>query len=639
MEAAQQTLQQTPQQTSARLARIIPRPILIGGILLICAALLAHRLEGLDISALGAAFRRVSLAQWAFAALASGLSFLAVARYDVVAHRHFATGCTPARATLAGATAVALGQTLGAGVVVGTFVRWCLVPQIGLATAARLSLFVAASFLGALLVTLALVGLCFANAPFPTWINLLIIAGAGLLALTAFLAPDLRIGRHRLTLPSLSALAALLLFCAIDTVMAGLALHTLLPESAALSFATLLPSFLLALGAAILSGTPGGVGPFELTLLALLPHTAETDLLAAILAFRIVYYAVPAILAAIVVLRRPKTGAAPTLACHHPAPPAPSPGLSRAELGVLRQNGGALTPVGTGLCGLVATGQTLVALFDPCGAHTGELAAPLRAMARNQNRIACTYKISARHAAHARRAGWAVLHVANEALIDTARHDLQGPAYRQLRRKLRHATNARLRIEHAADLPLEAMTTVSDAWETTHGTARGLTMGRFEAGYLRHQCVILAWHEGRLVGFISLHRAAHEWCLDLMRTMPDAPDGTMHALVHDAILAARIAGVAPLCLAAVPLAAPNRQSPHAQLRRLIDRASGGAGLRQFKTSFAPRWQRLYMAAPTRPHLLLAACDLARAVRRAPATGEPSPHNQHEEKPIAPRGAS
>ena len=604
------------------------------GIFTACAILLSQRLQGLDLAALTAGFNRVSALQWGVAGLATGVSFLAVARYDVIAHRHFATGCAPARAMLSGASAIALGQILGAGAVVGSLVRWRMLPDLSLGMAARLSLFVTATFLAALLVTLALVSLLLPNALFPAWLGLLLLLAAFAGGVFAFFRPVLQIGRYRLSLPSLPALATLFFLCLLDTVMAGFALYTLLPPAVALSFAVFLPAFLVALGAAILSGTPGGVGPFELSLLALLPGAEETTLLASILAFRILYYALPAITAAVLLLRRPPSKSSA------PTPPelrAPIP-LSRAELGILRQNGGSFGALGSGFCGLVTTGQTLTALFDPCATDSASLVVPLRRMAQSRNRIPCAYKITARNAAHLRRAGWAVLHVADEALIDTAAHDLQGPAYRQLRRKLRHA-EAALHITAPSALPLADMAETAALWERAHGPARGLTMGRFDPIYIKDQAVFLAWQGHRLAGFISLHRAPHEWCLDLMRARPDAPDGTMHALIHAAIRAAHTAGVPHLSLAAVPALPANTAPPEAHLRRLMARASGGNGLRQFKTSFAPRWQPLYMAAPTRPQLALAACDLARAIRAAPPPNTPPPHNQHEEKCIAPLGLS
>ena len=62
--------------------------------------------------------------QWLLALVATGISFWAIARYDVIAHRHFRTGVSDRRATITGATSIAVGQTTGAGAVVGAFIRW-----------------------------------------------------------------------------------------------------------------------------------------------------------------------------------------------------------------------------------------------------------------------------------------------------------------------------------------------------------------------------------------------------------------------------------------------------------------------------------------------------------------------------------
>lgn len=142
-------------ETPARRWRAVPKQILPLGILTICGWLLIHRLEGLDIVALRHAFVMLELYQWGLALLATALSFLALARYDVIAHRHFQTGIPAHSATIVGATAVALGQTLGAGVVVGSFLRWRLHPNLSLIDAARISGFVAIAFVASLSILIA----------------------------------------------------------------------------------------------------------------------------------------------------------------------------------------------------------------------------------------------------------------------------------------------------------------------------------------------------------------------------------------------------------------------------------------------------------------------------------------------------
>ncbi|WP_235857791.1 hypothetical protein [Marimonas lutisalis] len=226
---------------------------------------------------------------------------------------------------------IALSQTLGLGVITGALARWRALPGLPLPTATRLSLLVAVSFLSAWGVITALAALLLMPGAVP-W-ALPVLAAAPALAVLALLHPHLRLGRHALTLPSLPLMAAIFAFTALDTAAAALALWLLTPASLALPLATLYPVFLLALGAALLSGTPGGVGPFELTLFTLLPALPAPELMAGILGFRLVYYALPAALAALrLALPQPAPRAAHR--APHPRPDAHSLAHARrAELG------------------------------------------------------------------------------------------------------------------------------------------------------------------------------------------------------------------------------------------------------------------------------------------------------------------
>ncbi|MDA5555926.1 phosphatidylglycerol lysyltransferase domain-containing protein [Shimia sp. MMG029] len=592
----------------------------------ICCVILARQLNGLDLSALWSAVMGVSPLQWALALGATAVSFLAVSRYDVIALRHFQMMRASSEAMAVGATAIGLGQTLGAGAVVGAFVRWRMMPDLSLKDSARITAFVTVTFLAALAVTIAIAALILPTPHIPAALPYCTLTVALAVAVLAFVFPVLARQGRMLSFPTVSAMLSLLCLCVIDTFFAGLALYILLPPDVSVGFATLLPVFLIALGAAIFSGTPGGVGPFELTLLALLPHQPEPALLGAVLAFRAIYYAVPALLAGLVFMRhllRPRPAPTPRhIRAFQPLEDAPLSPISRAELGVIRQNGGALLSCDAGRYGAVRTGQTLVALFDPIEGDANTLARPLRLAARAQNRIACKYKISARQAVRARAAGWAVMHISDEAILRPTEHNTQGSSYRQLRRKLRHAEKAQVQVSAAqSHLPLTDMARVSAAWEAQHGVPRGLTMGRFDDLYVGHQKVFLAYQDARLVGFVSFHATAHEWCLDLMRVLPDAPDGTMHLLVQNAIETAAQMDVDSLSLAAAPALPTGRSRLEHFLRSKHFQHGGGAGLRQFKACFAPRWQPLFMAAPGPMQLGIATIDMIRAVnlRSAPAT--------------------
>ncbi|MFW8592901.1 phosphatidylglycerol lysyltransferase domain-containing protein [Cribrihabitans neustonicus] len=574
--------------------------------------------------------------QWAGALLATAASFAALGRYDSVAHRHLGTGLDGPAARRAGMAAIAFSQTAGFGMLTGGYARWRLLPRLRPAMAARLTALVAATFLYALA---AICGLALLAAPPPAMPGLrltgaLLLLLCGLLAAYSFLRPDLRIGQLRLRWPSLPAAAALSLWALADVAAAGTALWLLLPEGAGVAWPALLTAYALALGAAILSSAPAGAGPLELTLLALLPAAPEAALLAGLLAFRLVYYALPAALAGVLLawprLLQPRAAAPPADAdllgsLRRPvsALPADRP---CAEAAVIAQNGGHLRAFGLNQLVLLDTPQASVALFDPVSGLAGEVLAPLATHANARNAAACLYKCSPRVALAAREHGWRVLRIAEEAALDPRVFCEAGSARRQLRRKLRHAEKAGLRAGPAgAVLPVRQMAALDSAWQFTHGPARGGTMGRFEPGYVSGQTVFLAFRGPRLEGFASFHRAEGEWCLDLIRVRPGAPDGTGHALVRAGIAAAAEAGVARLSLAAVP--------GH-RLTRGMDR-----GLRRFKTCFAPRWEPRYAAAPSWPALALALADLARLVHSPPQLAplpqdSASAHNEVEENEIA-----
>jgi phosphatidylglycerol lysyltransferase len=251
--------------------------------------------------------------------------------------------------------------------------------------------------------------------------------------------------------------------------------------------------------------------------------------------------------------------------------------------------------------------------------NTPALLNDLRAAARAEGRISCLYKINARTAVVARRAGWAVAPVAMDCRLDPQCFDPISPAHAGLRRKLRKAAKAGLVCTPARQpLPLQEMAQIASTWATSRGGERGFSMGRFTPDYLIHQEVILAHLNGRLVGFASFHTSAQEWVLDLMRPAPDAPDGTMQALIAVALDLARTSGLRRLSLAALPPEAGQIDGPAALIWRRAETRAGCAGLRQFKMGFGPTLSPLYIAAPSRAALALAAADIARTIHRPAA---------------------
>ncbi|EEB83746.1 phosphatidylglycerol lysyltransferase domain-containing protein [Roseobacter sp. GAI101] len=568
------------------------------------------------------------------AAICTCVSFLALGRYDATAHRHFRTGISARHASLSGTAAIALAQTLGMGILTGAVARWRMLPGISMGMALRLSAFICASFMAALLVVTAVACLVLPAPAFTFWPALAVVLLLPVAVAAAFLHPTLTIGRLSMKVPSLSAFGSILFWTALDTLAAATALYLLIPGDV-IAFTTLLPLFMLALGAALVTGTPGGVGPFELVLFGSLPDASSVQLLSGIIAFRAVYYAAPALIGMIAMMRP----LAKAVSTGHATMMIPKNAV-RAEVGVIRQNGGYLLQGDQTDCAVWPTGQALCALFDPLNRPTRQFLETVKTEARRKNLIPMLYKCSARTALLARSNAWFISHIADEAVLQPLSFNTEPAPFRTLRRKLRAAQKGGIIITQSSTLPLAKMAQIDAAWQQTNGRARGGTMGVFCADYLAHQQVFLAYHGNTLIAFASFHTSTHEWCLDLMRQQPDTPDGTMHCLIHHAIMCAAHRAIPRLSLAATP-ACPHPSSRWmVKLAQYVVQQSGGAGLRQFKSNFRPRWQPLYAAAPNRALLAISLADITRAVHRpdAPLIAA-QPHHDDENYEVASRLAS
>ncbi|HGG04846.1 MAG TPA: UPF0104 family protein, partial [Aliiroseovarius sp.] len=266
--------------------------------------------------------------EWAMAGGLSVLSFWAVGRYDLVVHRILGNRVQARPARHAGMAAIAIGQSVGFGLVSGAFVRWRMLPDLTLPQSLRLTAAVSISFLAGWAVVTSAIFLLFPahvthNAA-PA-IAALVLLLAALTCLLAVLRPAFL---DRIKLPSFKAMGTVLALVMVDTLAAGGALYALLPQSIHIALPVFLSTYLLALGAGLVLGSPGGVGAFEATILVLLPQFDQTGLLTAILAYRVVYYLLPALVGAALVIRGPRRADTSRM-------PATKPALSGLDLSAL----------------------------------------------------------------------------------------------------------------------------------------------------------------------------------------------------------------------------------------------------------------------------------------------------------------
>lgn len=550
-------------------------------IFLICGGLLWQQVARMDVPAIGAAIAKVSIGQWALAIIATWCSFQAIGQYDALWHRVLRTGLSPDTARRAGIKAIALSQTLGFGALTGSLVRWRCLSALSLWQVTQLTFAVTVTFT-----------LCWAAYAFCAlwWLGsgpeVTTISPPIALFLITFLILAVSIAHRRFALRLASRdIIALAALTGMDMLFAALALYALMPETLDLPFANILAAYVVALGIGLISNTPGGAGAFDLTMLALLPLSAPEPLVAAIVAFRIVYYLGPAVLALIAIAR--------------PVTRQPQIANPPASWGLARQSGEISEGWHIGkLPGVTAT----------LGAQPPNpiCFSSLHRTALFSGRTVALYNCTPRAAKAARDLGWHVRRATMEAMIRPKTWSTAGGKRQTLRRKLRLAEKAGVTISQGeADLPMAQMRQIAHEWAVSHGGEHGFSMGRFCPNYVADQRVFLIKHHEQLIGFVTFHWAKDDCTLDLIRHKSKIPDGAVQAAIVAAIQAAKVEGITHLSLSCTP---DPRYTPAFWAARR-------AGLIQFKRSFGPIWVPRYHAAPSKTAFWFTALIIGVAVHR------------------------
>jgi glycosyltransferase 2 family protein len=226
--------------------------------------------------------------------------------YDLFALRTIGRSKVPyAIAALASFTSFTIGHSLGAAFLTGGLIRFRIYSVWGLTVldVAKIALVTSITFwLG----NAFLLGGATAYAPeaasavdhLPSWINRAIgLTGlVGMVCYLLWLAPRPRaIGRSgwRLVLPSMRFTLVQIGIGALDLSLVTIAMYTLLPQSPAVGFVTVMVIFLTAALLGTVSHAPGGLGVIEATMLFGLAQFQREELLAALLTFRALYFVLP----------------------------------------------------------------------------------------------------------------------------------------------------------------------------------------------------------------------------------------------------------------------------------------------------------------------------------------------------------
>ena len=256
--------------------------------------------------------RGLSSGSIALALLFTVLNYAVLTGYDALALRYIERTLSYGKIALASFIGYAFSNNVGLSAIAGGGVRFRLYSAWGLSTLeiAKVVVFYNVTFWvgllgigGATFVLEPMVIPAQFHVPLATTLPL----GAVLLAiLAAYLVASLRLRQPlkirevEFDFPSFGVACTQTLLSAVDWILAAAVLYALLPAGGNLTFVAFLGIFLLGQFAGIISHVPGGLGVFEGVLFAFLSGKVPPDgFLAALVAYRVIYYLLPLVLAAV----------------------------------------------------------------------------------------------------------------------------------------------------------------------------------------------------------------------------------------------------------------------------------------------------------------------------------------------------
>jgi phosphatidylglycerol lysyltransferase len=271
-------------------------------------------------------------------------------------------------------------------------------------------------------------------------------------------------------------------------------------------------------------------------------------------------------------------------------------------------------------------GRSWVSLFDPVGPQSEwpELVWRFLEQAREQGGRASFYQVRPQTLPVYLDAGLRVYKLGEYAYVPLEDFSLKGKARQDLRSALNRGEREGMTLEVLpAGVPAETVAelrAISDGWLDEHATAeKGFSLGAFHEPYLRRTPVAIARVNTRAVAFATLLSTdlTAEVSIDLMRHVPDAPNGTMDFLFAKLLLHLQAHGYQRFGLGMAPLSgmAEHALAPrwHRVGRLLFTHGENFynfQGLRAFKEKFAPQWEARYLAAPGGITPLFVLADIA-----------------------------
>jgi phosphatidylglycerol lysyltransferase len=205
--------------------------------------------------------------------------------------------------------------------------------------------------------------------------------------------------------------------------------------------------------------------------------------------------------------------------------------------------------------------------------------------------------------------GMALHKLGEEAVMSLPAFDLAGGARRRLRTTHTRAAKDGLSLEMLtpphSDAAVQELRAISDLWLLEkRAREKRFSVGRFDPDYLNRFVVALVRENGRAIAFANVMTTGlkAKATIDLMRHVPDAPNGVMEFLFTALMLRLKDDGIVRFSLGMAPLSgleARRGASLWSQFGAQLYRHGGHfynfEGLRRFKDKFDPDWRPRYLA--------------------------------------------
>ncbi len=286
-------------------------PVLIAGIFCLAVYLLYHKLSSYSVAEIRASMDQIPTVRICICFLLTIVNYIILVGYDWLALKTIHRSLPLTRVGLVSVVGQAVSYNFGA-LLGGTSVRvrFYSVWGFSLQEVLHLILILAVTFwIGAL----GLSGLIFIVAPPPLPQELIdkmplhdvrllgyVLAGIALayMVLCFSVRKPVHAFGKEIVFPSPRIAVAQMVVSWVDLICAAACMWVLLPPQVEVSFVQFLPGYLMAQVAVVLTHIPGGVGVFELIIIHLTYTPHEQMVFAAVLIFRLIYYILPLLVAA-----------------------------------------------------------------------------------------------------------------------------------------------------------------------------------------------------------------------------------------------------------------------------------------------------------------------------------------------------